>query len=344
VLVIDDSAVARRSVAKALEHHHDLVLAGAAENGKVGLDRIAELQPDAIVLDLDLPIMGGLSVLIRLRAQRSTIPVIVFSGAGPRDAKVAIEALALGASAFVMKPTPTSPGTVETELVPLLLAVTTRTGSRPGGDQTAGRAPRLRPVPTAPVLAIVVASSTGGPQALSSLLTALPGTLAVPMLVVQHMPQPFTGLLAARLNSACALTVTEGSHGDPVEPGHVYIAPGGRHLLVAADGSGACLALDEGPPVNSCRPAADVLFRSAAQVYASGVLAVVLTGMGHDGRDGTREIVAVGGSAIVQDQASSVVGSMPGAVADAGLASAVGTVEQLALTLRTRVEHGQGPS
>ncbi len=337
VLVIDDSAVARQIVAKVLARNRDLVLAGVAENGKVGLGRIQELQPDAIVLDLDMPVMGGLSVLAELRAQHSSIPVIVFSATGTRQARAALDALALGASAFVMKPTANSRDTLESELVPLLRALGSRGQSPIVARQRTGLAPRIIPASIAPVRAIVIACSTGGPTALTSLLVSLPGTLSVPILVVQHMPQPFTRLLAERLNGLCALTVTEGSHGDVVQPGHVYIAPGGRHMSVAPAGSGAILALDDGPLVNSCRPAANVLFMSAVRVYASGVLAVVLTGMGRDGLDGTREIVASGGSAIVQDQASSVVGSMPGAVADAGLASAVGTVEHLAVVLRARV-------
>ncbi len=337
VLVIDDSAVVRRSVAKVLTGNRDLVLAGVAENGKVGLDRIDELQPDAIVLDLEMPVIGGLGVLAELRARRSTIPVIVFSAAGTRQAKEALDALALGASAFVMKPTPTSRDTLEAELVPLLRALASGGRGRIGGRQSPGQVPRILPAPTAPVRAIVIACSTGGPTALTSLLTALPGTLAVPILVVQHMPQPFTRLLAERLNVLCDLTVTEGADGDPIQPGHVYIAPGGRHMSVAQAGSGSVIVLDDGPLVNSCRPAANVLFSSAARVYTSGVLAVVLTGMGRDGLEGTREIVASGGSAIVQDQESSIVGSMPGAVADAELASAVGTVDRLALVIRARV-------
>ncbi len=337
VLVIDDSAVVRRSVANVLRAHPDMVLAGLAENGQVGLDRIAELQPDAIVLDLEMPVMGGLSVLAKLRAKRSSIPVIVFSAVGTRQAAEALDALALGAVAFVMKPTARSRDSLENELVPLLQALGSGRRSASGDLRPSQEEPRVIPASTAPVRAIVIACSTGGPKALTSLLSTLPGTLAVPILAVQHMPQPFTGLLAERLNRLGALTVTEGAHGDAVEPGHVYVAPGGQHMSVVETGSGIALGLDDGPLVNSCRPAADVLFASAAQVFESGVLAVVLTGMGRDGLDGTRAIVAAGGSAIVQDQASCVVGSMPGAVANAGLASAVAPVEQLALVLRARV-------
>lgn len=342
VLVIDDSAVARHSVARALEGNRDLVLAGLAENGKVGLKRIDELQPDAIVLDLDMPVMGGLEVLARLRAQRSAIPVIVFATAGSRDASGALEALALGASAFVLKPTQSSPDTLDVELVPLLQALGPNRGQRGSRRLPTARVPRITPASTLPVRAVVVACSTGGPAALTALLTTLPGSLPVPILVVQHMPQPFTRLLAERLNGLCALTVTEGADDDRVEPGHVYIAPGGRHMSVAQKTFGPVLALDDGPLVNSSRPSADVLFGSAARVYGAGVLAVVLTGMGYDGLDGTRQIVAAGGSAIVQDQASSVVGSMPGAVADAGLASAIGPVDQLAGVLQTRIRDDQG--
>ena len=344
VLVIDDSAVARRSVSKVLEGHRDLVLAGLAENGKVGLERIAELQPDVVVLDLEMLVMGGLEMLTEMRAMRSDIPVIVFSAAGDRQAAAAIDALALGASAFVTKPTSSSPNTLQDELVPLLRAVGTRGPARTGSGSATQRAPVLLRPSTTPVSAIVIGCSTGGPAALASLLTALPGSLSVPILVVQHMPKPFTGLLAERLDRSCALTVTEGSNGDPVEAGRVYIAPGGQHMSVGQTASGAVLALDDGPLVNSCRPAADVLFASAARVYGGGVLAVVLTGMGHDGLDGTREIIAAGGSAIVQDRMSCVVGSMPGSVADAGLASAIGTVEYLASVLEDRVRRSRGGS
>jgi two-component system chemotaxis response regulator CheB len=187
-----------------------------------------------------------------------------------------------------------------------------------------------------PVDAVVVAVSTGGPNALATLVAALPAGLPTPVLIVQHMPPMFTAMLAARLDGLGPLTVTEAADGEPITAGHVYVAPGGRHLALRRDGHQVLAVVHDGPLENSCRPAADVLFRAAAEVYGSGTLAVVMTGMGRDGLRGTEAIVAAGGSALAQDQQSSVVGSMPGAVADAGLAEAVLPLDEIAVHIVRR--------
>jgi two-component system chemotaxis response regulator CheB len=210
---------------------------------------------------------------------------------------------------------------------------------RPAARPPAVRPPsRTRPSGRAePVQAVVIASSTGGPEALRTVLTALPGGLAVPVFVVQHMPPVFTDMLAQRINSESRLRVAEARDGEPARPGHVYLAPGDKHLEVTRFGDVIRAKLHSGPKENHCRPAADVLFRSAASVYGGAVLTVVLTGMGQDGKRGCEPLVAAGARVIVQDEATSVVWGMPGAVAEAGLADAVLPIGNIADAISTQV-------
>ncbi len=333
VLVVDDSVVVRRVIGRALEGQADLELAGVAPNGRVAIAKLAQLRPDIVVLDLEMPEMNGFETLAEIRRGHPRLPVIVFSHVAA--AAEIIEALEQGATDFALKPT-TAEGIgladqyIHAELLPRIRAVARR--PKPAVSHRRAR----RPHTLAPVSAVVVAVSTGGPDALVKIVGGLASPLRVPVLIVQHMPPVFTGLLAERLDRLGAVRVVEAAGGQGVEPGVIYLAPGGRHLALANDGSGVVIDLQDGPRESSCRPAADVLFRSAAAVYGAGVLGVVLTGMGHDGLRGAEAVKVAGGCVIVQDVASSVVGTMPAAVADASLADAVLPLEAMTAELVRR--------
>lgn len=352
VLVVDDSVVARRVVARAFEGDESLELVGVAANGQIALEKLTRLNPDVVVLDLEMPVMDGFETLRAIRSTHPGLPVIVFSHLTAKGAAATLDAMALGAAGHVAKPsaeaTALDGNHVRHELVPLIKALADH-ASQQVPSATAASGPTIATSPSiavnasGPILdrrasALVVAASTGGPSALAAVVGALPADLAVPVLVVQHMPAVFTKQLAERLNRIGPLSVVEAAARQPVAPGRVYIAPGGRHMGVERVGTAVCIALHEGPPENSCRPAADVLFRSAVGVYGDRLLGVVLTGMGHDGLRGAELIRAAGGTVIAQDQATAVVGSMPGAVADAGLADAVVPLERIGPELWSRLE------
>jgi two-component system chemotaxis response regulator CheB len=334
VLVVDDSVVVRQLVARVLDAEPSTEVAGVAPNGRVALEKIALLRPDVVLLDLEMPEMDGFETLIEIRRLDPNLPVIIFSYLSAAGAAATLDALALGATGFALKPSADGIGLAEAqvhdELVPLIR------GLRPQAPVTAPAATGARRPPrSATVSAVVVAVSTGGPNALAAIVPALPADLGVPILVVQHMPKAFTTLLAERLDRLAVVPVVEATDGEPVVPGRVYIAPGGRHLSLVRVESGdeVRVELTDAPPENSCRPAADVLFRAAAAVYGPETLAVVLTGMGHDGLRGSEAVHAAGGYVIAQTAASAVVASMPAAVAAVGLADAIVPIDDMASEL-----------
>jgi two-component system chemotaxis response regulator CheB len=294
-----------------------------------------------ITLDIEMPELDGLGTLRELRKKHRALPVIMFSTLSVAGATATLEALAAGATDFVTKPANVgsigeSQQMIREQLVPKILSL--------GGKRTAAPVPatplrRVLPPPprSGRIAAVTVAASTGGPDALARVLTGLPANLPVPVLVVQHMPPVFTKMFAERLDRSSALRVVEATDGMPVTAGTVYIAPGDRHLTVTGRGSSVTTRLTEAPPENSCRPAADVLFRSVAQLYGANTLAVVLTGMGQDGKRGAEELRTAGAEVVAQDQASSVVWGMPGAVVGAGLAHAVLPLAEIGGYLTTRL-------
>jgi two-component system, chemotaxis family, protein-glutamate methylesterase/glutaminase len=312
-------------------------VAGTAADGAAALACLASVPPDLVLLDVEMPLMDGLATLRQLRQRGHKMPVIMCSSLTQRGAKVTIEALAGGASDYVAKPAGQSGleqalRALAQDLLPKIHALAGRVQPQPVAPPAARLASAI-PVPL-PVSALIssvpavvaIGVSTGGPAALDSILPALNADFPLPIVIVQHMPEVFTRLIAERLNGRCPRHVREGSEGDAVEPGTITIARGNWHMeLIAAARTGAAptLHLNQNPPENHCRPAVDVLFRSAAEVYGSGVLAVVLTGMGSDGLMGCRAIRSHGGTVIAQDQATSTVWGMPGAVAQAGLAHKV---------------------
>jgi two-component system chemotaxis response regulator CheB len=325
VLVTDDSAVIRRLVCNVIEAEADMTVVGTAENGSIAVERARELRPDVMTLDVEMPVMNGLEALALIRRKHPSIPVVMFSTLTVAGGRATLDALSLGAADFVTKPSGTdglrtAMARIRVDLVPKLreLGLAARRPLRPATPIP--MAPRLERRSAAPIECVVIAISTGGPRALETVVPNIPAELPVPVLVVQHMPPVFTGLLAQRLDRMAGIRVCEAAEGDVVEPGHVYIAPGEHHLVVTGTRARAVLSLDDGAPEHSCRPSADVLFRSAVDTWGGDVLGVVMTGMGADGSGGARAIVDAGGQVIVQDQATSVVWGMPGAVARAGLA------------------------
>jgi two-component system chemotaxis response regulator CheB len=336
-MVVDDSAVARQAVVAAINRTEGLVSAGIAANGRVALDRLDLMQPDVMVLDLEMPELDGISTLHELRRSHPDLPVVVFSNLTSRGAAATLEALAAGASGFALKPTTMGDraDTLDAELMPLVIALGRRPRGMPERRQPSDQ-PHPRPRRTGPAAAVVVGVSTGGPAALTTMVVGLPGSLRAPVIIVQHMPPVFTRMLADRLNGQAAVPVSEATHGERVHPGHVYIAPGGHHLQLVRTGTLVELVLDDGPPVNSCRPAADVLFRSAAKAYGSDLLGIVLTGMGRDGTRGAEAIRAAGGSVIVQDPDTAVIGSMPSSVLAAGVCEAAIPIELMAAEIAAR--------
>lgn len=327
-LVVDDSVVARRVISDIFAAENDFEVVGTAPNGRLALTKIERLSPDLVTLDIDMPELDGIQTLTEIRKSFPDVRVIMVSNLTQRGASITVEALFLGASDYVTKAVRTSsPDEARDYLRDQLLpkaraiagtaAMVART-SRPA----AGKILRRRPT-TGPAKVVVIGSSTGGPNALTEILAGLPEDFPVPILIVQHLPANFTPFLARRLDAACPLNVHEAKNGDLVVPGHVWIAAGDRHLEVHASAAGFGLKTTDGPLVNSCRPAADVLFRSAAAAFGASTLAVVLTGMGQDGLAGCRAIREAGGQIVTQDRETSVVWGMPGQVAGAGLADAV---------------------
>jgi two-component system chemotaxis response regulator CheB len=330
VLIVDDSVVIRRLLTDILSQDPEIEVAGTAPNGKIALAKLPQINPDLVTLDIEMPELDGLSTLPELRKAYPKLPVIMFSTLTERGAVATLEALARGASDYVAKPA--NVGSVAAGMESVRTQLLPRIKSLCPFNQSAAcpvtSVPRLvvpRPANRLPqrVEVLVIGSSTGGPQALTAVLKNLPETFPVPIVVVQHMPPVFTRHLANRLNQECALDVQEACGGLVLRPGQVLIAPGDHHLELCRQGAVIKTVITQGPPENSCRPAVDVLFRSAAKLYGPGCLAVVLTGMGQDGLRGAEQIVGAGGKVWAQDEATSVVWGMPRAVAQAGFAESV---------------------
>lgn len=336
VLVVDDSVVARLLVSEALHADAALELAGTAANGRIALEKLDELAPDVVVLDVEMPELDGLETLKAIRARHRRLPVVMFSTLTSRGQSTTLDALTYGASDYVTKPTTgnreDSVRVLQQELLPKLKAL----GARRDVARAVVPGPRSTRA-ALPVDVLAIGCSTGGPNALADLLPALPGDLGVPVVIVQHMPPTFTKMLADRLTRLSSLPVVEAHGGEVLEPNKVYLAPGGLHMTVVRRGLSAEVVCADGPLVRSCRPSVDVLFQSVASAYRGNVLGVVMTGMGADGLDGSRALVEAGGRVVVQDEASSVVYGMNRHVVDAGLADAVQPLDRLAAEITARI-------
>jgi two-component system, chemotaxis family, protein-glutamate methylesterase/glutaminase len=335
-LVVDDSVIIRRLVAHALEEDRDVAVVGSAANGVIALRMIPLLKPDVVTLDIEMPEMDGLETLRQIRKLYPDLIVIMFSTLSERGAAITIEALSLGANDYVTKVANSgsldeSMAKLRGELVPRFKQFFSL-ASDPAGLVAPKPLPAARPIAAAPAVltrqikaceAVAIGVSTGGPNALAQLVPMLPADFRQPIFIVQHMPPIFTRLLAERLQSLTKLRVREAADDMLVEEGNIYIAPGDYHMKVARKGTAHIIKLDREEPENSCRPAVDVLFRSVAEVYGGSAMGVILTGMGQDGLLGIKRLRAAGSYIVAQDEASSVVWGMPGAVVNAGLADSV---------------------
>jgi two-component system chemotaxis response regulator CheB len=351
VMIVDDSAVVRGLFTRWAGDQPDIVLVGSAPDGAQAVARLANLDPDVVVLDVEMPVMGGLEALPKLLAIKPGLRVVMASTLTQKGAEVTMRALSLGAADYIGKPESTRIGGADAyrdELFAKVRALSPRPAARSAalkvvpqsGASTSAATSlgsvTLRPLPNflkRPEI-LAVGASTGGPMALREFFSSLDGDWRPPVVVVQHMPPAFTALLAEQLSKISPMEAVEAEHGTPLLPGRIHLARGDHHMTVRHMDGRLCLALDQDAPENFCRPAVDPLFRSVAQVFKDRVLAVVLTGMGQDGRQGSRAIVEAGGVVLAQDEASSVVWGMPGAVAGAGLASALHTVPKLAQAVR----------
>lgn len=330
VMLVDDSVTARKLIGDALGACPEIESLVTAPNGPIALQKCAWSTPDVAIVDLEMPEMDGIALLGELRARFPTTRVLIHTGNGELARTRAVQALTEGASDVLLKPVfasapyPEQVAAMRAHLLPKVLqfAAPSRPAAvrrTPSGRLTTGARPR----------ALAIGVSTGGPEALNRLLSALPATYPLPVLVVQHMPPGFTAALAAQLDRQCTLRVTEAVEGEPIVPGRVYIAPAGRHLEIEALEQREVVRVTDAPAENFCRPSVDVLLRSAARAYGERLLVAVLTGMGSDGLAGARECKRHGARVLAQDAATSVVWGMPGAVTEAGLADAVLGIDQM---------------
>jgi len=362
VLAVDDSAV-MRGILKTLFLAHnrkrprelpEMELCGTVTNGVECLAAVLSLRPDVVVLDLEMPRMHGLDVLERLRVEEPGLPVIMCSSYTERGARATLDALALGAADYVMKPAEQSAldpamETLANQLLPKIVALAGVGHQAIAGmrGQTQRQEGATAGAAAPQVEIVVIGVSTGGPSALEAMLPKLAADFPVPIMIVQHMPKLFTGALAKRLDRCCALRVREATDGAELSPGTIWLAPGDKHMEVtgsskstaARGGSTGAMAvrLHQGPSFNHCKPSVDYLFCSAAMFYGAGTLAVVMTGMGSDGLAGARRVHEVGGVVLTQDAASSAVWGMPGRVFEAGISREPLPLSTLAGELTRRV-------
>jgi two-component system chemotaxis response regulator CheB len=338
VLICDDSAVIRGAIARILEADPQIHVVARAANGQAALDALKIHDVDVVVLDIEMPVMDGLTALPLLLKARPGLQVIMASTLTARGADVSMRAMRLGAADYVPKPSAmqvAGDASFGPELVAKihgLARLRRRAHATAAGPAAAKPAPvgvALRPAPKQRPLLLAIGSSTGGPNALFTLVQGLSAKLPVPVIITQHMPAAFTPLLAEHLNKLGTLPCQEAREGARLRPGEILLAPGDYHLLIKRDSGGLTAHLSQQPAENFCRPSVDPMLRSAAAAVDGRVLVVMLTGMGADGMEGTRAVVDHGGAALAQDEATSVVWGMPGAVTRAGLVHAVLPLKQL---------------
>src|SRR6516225_9831423 len=357
VMVVDDSVVIRGLISRWVASEPDMVVAASLRTGLEAVNQLDRIKPDVAVLDIEMPELDGISALPKLLAKKRDLIIIMASTLTRRNAEISFKALSLGAADYIPKPEttrePAAADIFHHDLIQKIrsLGAKLRRHSAPAHapapapalDRSRDPALRQQPAPAAhPPLVrrafgtqtprvLLIGSSTGGPQALMSVVTEIgPVIDRFPVLITQHMPPTFTTILAEHLARSSRRPAHKAIDGETIKPGKIYLAPGGRHMRVVRHGAEAAIALDDGPPVNFCKPAVDPLFTSAIDVWQGGTLALVLTGMGSDGKRGGKDIVASGGNVIAQDEATSVVWGMPGAVAHAGICAAILPLPQIA--------------
>jgi two-component system, chemotaxis family, protein-glutamate methylesterase/glutaminase len=333
VLVVDDSVVIRKLIADGLAKDPLIEICGSAANGRIALQKIPQCNPDILTMDIEMPELDGIETVREIRKTYAKLPVIMVSTLTERGASATLAALAAGASDYVTKPANVGALTegakrIQEELIPKIRTLCGHS-EKPSATLVVAAKPRMPGQELAAPEVLAIGCSTGGPNALAQLIPYLPASLAVPVVLVQHMPPVFTRMLAERLAATSKLAVVEAKEGMAVRAGTVIIAPGDFHMTVVRRGTSVVVALNQGPQENSCRPAVDVLFRSVVKVYGAGTLGVILTGMGQDGLRGCEWIRDAGGQVVAQDEASSVVWGMPGFVVKAGLADNISPLEMI---------------
>lgn len=336
VLIVDDTVLYRKILSDTLGAMPGVDVVGTAANGKIALDKIAQSPPDLVTLDFEMPVMDGLETLRHIHAQYPNIKVLMVSSRSQAGAQVTLSALSLGAFDFVTKPAEgdwkasqeSLKRQLEEKLMPLLRTRPVVPASRPVISVSAGVPKRSAGNQRIDLVAIGI--STGGPKALAQMIPKLPGTLRVPVVIVQHMPAMFTAALAQSLNAQSALSVHEAAHGQTLQAGHVYLAPGGKQMRLARTGGLSKIEITDDPPENFCKPAVDYLFRSVAEIYGSRALGVIMTGMGSDGTKGLQAMKEKGAPSLAQDEATSVVYGMPHEAFKAGVVDVVLPLDKIA--------------
>jgi two-component system, chemotaxis family, protein-glutamate methylesterase/glutaminase len=328
VMVVDDSAVVRGLITRILSADTRIEVVASCSNGEMAVAQATRKVMDVIILDIEMPVMDGLSALPKLLAANPHVRIIMASTLTQRNATVSLKALTLGAADYIAKPTTDKLNASEEfrrDLIQKVIALGQRKkpASGPAVSQTPNRALPLRPGPVRRPRIIAIGSSTGGPQALLTLLSALPASVTCPIVIAQHMPATFTTVLAQHIARASGRPCTEAADGMEIKPGSICLAPGDYHMQIAREGTAYVARLSQTPPENFCRPSVDPLLRSVAQLFGAESCAVILTGMGSDGCKGALVMAATGAPIIAQDEATSVVWGMPGAVANAGICSAI---------------------
>ncbi|HNY13257.1 MAG TPA: chemotaxis-specific protein-glutamate methyltransferase CheB [Candidatus Wallbacteria bacterium] len=361
IFIIDDDVITRRAIINALSSDGTFEVSGFASDANIGIAKIQLVEADAVVMSLGVKDMGGLELLSNVIKYKpaAVIILMVNSGESSTNAKMTFDALNSGAKDYVMKPSgpPDNAaitklamdeiipkiklymGYLKYELIPKPAAISE---ILPGLGNSLNRFGHYEKIKNQKIDIIAIGVSTGGPEALLTLLSGFPKNFNVPIVVVQHMPVMFTKILAERLSANTGLFVLEACHGMRLDPGKIYIAPGNYHMTVGREGITFKISLNQGAYENSCRPSVDPLFRSVSETYGKNVLAVILTGMGQDGYLGSEVIVRNGGRVIAQDRETSVVWGMPGAVVEAGLADAVLPINNIAFEIFKRVNNGFG--
>ncbi|MBO4226672.1 chemotaxis response regulator protein-glutamate methylesterase [Bradyrhizobium neotropicale] len=348
VMVVDDSVVIRGMISRWIGAESDMQVTASFRTGLDAVNQLERVNPDVAVLDIEMPELDGISALPKLLAKKRDLVIIMASTLTRRNAEISLKALSLGAADYIPKPESTrEAGAAETFRHDLIQKIRHLGAKVRRPAATVAASPALAPVQdkareaaTRPATSqqalvrrsfgmlapkvLLIGSSTGGPQALMALVAEIgPVIDRFPVLITQHMPPTFTTILAEHLARASRRPAHEAVDGEIVKAGQIYLAPGGRHMRVARRGAEIAIALDDGPPVNFCKPAVDPMFMSAIDVWQGSIMSVILTGMGSDGTRGGKDIVAAGGSVIAQDEATSVVWGMPGAAANAGICAAV---------------------
>jgi len=357
VMVVDDSAVIRGLLTRSLEKDPAVRVIASVSNGELAIKALERHDVEVVILDIEMPVMDGLTALPKLLAAQPGLQVIMASTLTRKNAEVSLRALQAGAADYIPKPSSsselTSADVFQRELLDKVKALAKASRpNRPAATRPrtldsrmpaapANLAPKrtitLRKASAALPRIIAIGSSTGGPQALLEVLRDIAARVKLPILITQHMPATFTTLLAEHIERATGVPCAEGKDGEVVHAGRIYLAPGNYHMIVESQGASTVVRLNQNPPENFCRPSVDPMLRSLARIYGSSLLTIILTGMGSDGQKGAMEVVEAGGTVIAQDEATSVVWGMPGAVATSGLCSAVLPIQEIGPSVRKLV-------